>query len=109
MTKLALSQLLPQTSFLNIFHSRMGANMHNGPVHPHQTKVCIIIGDLTNPCFLDNSSRGSMGKKNILEENRAALQGTGKQVKPNQDQTHLILQEGSGFADHIISFYNFSL
>lgn len=36
--KLGLSQLSPQTSFLE-FHARIGANVHDGPVHPQQTTV----------------------------------------------------------------------
>lgn len=112
MTKLALSQLSPQTSFLNKFHARMATNIHDAPVRPHQTKVCVTIGDLTNPCLLANSSWWSMGragKKNILEENGAALQGAGKHGKPNQDQTHLILKEGPGYAEHITFFPHFSV
>lgn len=50
-TKLALSQLSPQTSFFHNFHNRMGANMHDGPVRSHQNKMCGIQEDLTSPCL----------------------------------------------------------
>lgn len=52
MTKLALSQLSPQTSFFHNFHTRMGANTHDGPVQSHQNKVCGVQEDLTSPSLL---------------------------------------------------------
>jgi len=49
-----------KTSFLKKFHTRMGANVRDGPVHPHQTKHmlyrAVLTADLTNPCLLAHSS-----------------------------------------------------